>query len=122
MIIENYSSITAKLRKLLHKHAKWELNDKHKKSFEVLKNSLNSYCMLNYFDPKFNTEVICDASPHGFFVILTQYGNDENKKRVVAYASRSLTETEQRHSQIERESLAILFGYKVSSLSFRKTF
>ena len=31
MIIENYSSITAKLRKSLHKHAKWELNDKHKK-------------------------------------------------------------------------------------------
>ena len=28
IFIRNYSSITAELRKLLHKHAKWEWNDK----------------------------------------------------------------------------------------------
>ena len=66
--------------------------------------------MLNCFDPKSNTEVICDASPYGLSAILTQYCADENKKRVVAYANRSLTVTEQRYFQIEREVLAILFG------------
>ena len=66
--------------------------------------------MLNYFDPKLNTEVICDAAPYDLSAILTQYCEDENKKGVVAHTSRSLTETEQRYSQIEREALAILFG------------
>ena len=44
--------------------------------------------MLNYFDPKLNNEVICDASPYGLSSILTQYCKDENKKRMVAYAGR----------------------------------
>lgn len=52
--------------------------------------------MLNYFDRKLNTGVICDASPYVSSAILTQYCEDENKKRVVAYTSVSLTETEQR--------------------------
>ena len=40
--------------------------------------------MLNYFDPKLNTEVICDASPYGISATLIQYREDEIKKRVVA--------------------------------------
>ena len=65
--------------------------------------------MLNYFDPNLKTEVICDASPYGLSAILFQHSQNENEKKVIAYASRSLTETEQRYSQIEREALAILF-------------
>ena len=53
--------------------------------------------LLNYFDPKLNTEAFCDAFPYGLSAILTQYCENENKNRV-AYASRSLTETEQRYS------------------------
>ena len=64
MFIKDYSSITAELRKLLHKHTKWEWNEKHQQSFEILKNSLKDNCMLNYFDPNLKTEVICDASPY----------------------------------------------------------
>ena len=71
--------------------------DKYQKSIEVLKNSLKDHWMLNYFDPKLNTEVICDASPYVLFAVLTQYCQDENKKRVVACISRSLTEREQRY-------------------------
>ena len=65
--------------------------------------------LLNYFDLKLNTEAFCDAFPYGLSAILTQYCENENKKRV-AYASRSLTETEQRYSQTETEALAMLFG------------
>ena len=66
--------------------------------------------MLNYFDPNLKTEVIYDASPYGLSAILFQHSQNENEKKMIAYASRSLTETEQRYSQIEREALAILFG------------
>ena len=72
--------------------------------------------MLNYFDSKVNSEVICYASPYGLSAILTQYYKDKNKKGVVDYASRSLTEKEQGYSQIEREALAILFGCTISQV------
>ena len=94
IFIKDYSSITAELRKLLHKHTKWEWNEKHQQSFEILKNSLKDNCMLNYFDPNLKTEVICDASPYGLSAILFQHSQNENEKKVTAYASRSLTETE----------------------------
>ena len=64
--------------------------------------------MLNYFVLELNTELICDASQYGLFSILTQRWEDENKESVVGYASRSITEKEQRYSQIEKEALAIL--------------
>ena len=84
---------------------------------------LKDHCMLNYFDPKLNTEVICDASPYGLSAILTQCCEDDNKQRLVAYASRSLTETDQKYSQNKREALAILFGYsRFQVCLFGKTF
>lgn len=47
-----------------------------------------------------------DASPYGLGAVLTQLqGNGE--WALIAYASRSLTDTEQRYSQIEREAIAI---------------
>ena len=59
---------------------------------------------MNYYDPKKKIELITDASPVGLSGILTQ----ENK--VVAYASRALTDTESRYSQTEREALAIVWA------------
>ena len=49
VFIENYSSIIAELRKLLHKHSKWEWNDKHQKSFEVLKKQFKGPLYLELF-------------------------------------------------------------------------
>ena len=59
---------------------------------------------MNYYDPQKKIELITDASPVGLSGILTQ----ENK--VVAYASRALTDTESRYSQTEREALAIVWA------------
>ena len=46
----------------------------------------------------------CDASEKGLGAALLQHG------KPVAYASRALTETEQRYAQIEKEMLAIVFS------------
>ena len=52
--------------------------------------------------------MIVDASPLGISAMLIQTQNDNNME-VIAYASRSLTETETRYCPIERECLAINF-------------
>jgi hypothetical protein len=65
---------------------------------------------MSYFDPGKHTELHVDASPFGLGAILTQTTPGHNDSKVIAYASRSLTETESKYSQIEREALAIVFG------------
>ena len=60
--------------------------------------------VLSYYDPKAELELQCDASKKGLGTALRQMG------KPIAYASRTLTETEQRYAQIEKEMLAIVFS------------
>ena len=106
--INNYSNITASLRKLTCDNEKWKWTPEINESFNTLKESLSESCLLHYFDPKLETEIICDASPIGLGAILVQ--NDNEVKKVIAYGSRALNKTEQKYGQIEREALSILFG------------
>ena len=60
--------------------------------------------VLAYYDPKVALTIQCDASSEGLGAALLQQG------KPVAYASRALTDTEQRYAQIEKEMLAIVFS------------
>ena len=67
--------------------------------------------VLAYFDCHRQTHLFVDASPVGVGAILAQSPQDEpTSTHPVAFASRSLSPTEQRYSQTEREALAIKFG------------
>ena len=51
-----------------------------------------------------------DASPVGLAAILTQKKTIDESPKIIAYASRSLTDVERRYSQTEKEGLAIVWG------------
>ena len=108
--IEKFSDQTAILRKLTREKVRWTWTNAHQKSFEKLKHALCEKTMLSYFNPAWETELICDGSPFGVSGILTQIDPSDNQRRVIAYASRSLTDAESRYGQIEREALAIHFA------------
>ena len=67
---------------------------------------LRECTVMSLYDPHMNTTLVVNGSPFGLGAVLRQDG------KPIAYSSRSLTAVEQRYSHIERESLAILFGYK----------
>ena len=60
--------------------------------------------MLAYYNPKLPVTISADASQNGFGCVCLQEG------KPIAYASRSLTETEKRYAQIEKELLALFYA------------
>jgi len=78
--------------------------ESQKMAFQTLKDELGKATKLAYFNTGKKTELYVDASPVGLGAILTQDG------RVISYGSCSLSETQQRYSQIEREGLAVVWA------------
>ena len=66
--------------------------------------------MISYFDITNETQVLIDASPVGLSAILAQRKPETSRSKIIAYASRALTDTETRYSQTEKEALAIVWG------------
>ena len=77
-------------------------------SFDELLKRLSSAEIVGYFDKNAPTKVIADASPVGLGAVLVQQQGEQ--LRVISYASRSLSHTEPRYSQTEKEALAIVWS------------
>ena len=108
--IANFATISAPLRELTKKNTKFEWTAVHQQAFDNITRALSSSPCMSYFDPQKETSIIVDASPVGLSAILTQKARDSDDSKVVAYASRSLTDVEQRYSQTEKEALAIVWS------------
>ena len=108
--IPDYATKTEPLRKLTHKEQPWHWTAEHDRAVGQLKEALVSAPVTAYFDPEKDTEISVDASPVGLAAILSQVDTKTNERHVVTYASRSLTDVEQRYSQTEREALAVVWA------------
>ena len=98
------ATISQPLRALLSKQAVWAWNETHEVSFQAVKDELTKSPVLALYDPKAETKVSADASSYGLGAVLLQ--KHQEGWRPVAFASRSMSEVEQRYSQIEKEALA----------------
>ena len=85
----------------------------HDVAFKRIKSAIADLNNLAYFDVKKEIEIQCDASLKCIGVCLLQEG------KPVYFASKSLTETESRYSNIEREMLRVVFALtRVHQYSF----
>ncbi|XP_062557465.1 uncharacterized protein K02A2.6-like [Armigeres subalbatus] len=64
---------------------------------------------LGYFSNSDKTELFVDASAVGLGAVLVQY-NTNGTPRIIACASKALTNTEQNYPQSHREALAVVWG------------
>ena len=64
--------------------------------------------VLVHFDASRDAEIHPDASNYAIGTVVLQR-DDENRERVIAYASRRLSGPESRYTTTEREALAIIF-------------
>ena len=105
------AELTEPLRELTKKNIHFSWEQRHQTALGRIKEELCSALVLSYYDPDPATTTIlqCDASQKGLGAWIRQI-DPNGKERIVAMASRSLTDTESRYSNIERECLAVMFG------------
>ena len=109
--IPNLSSILQPLHKLLCAGQKWEWSDECDRAFKEAKRSLTSAPVLAHYDPNVPLQLAGDASHYGVGAVLAHVMSD-GSERPIAYASRTLAQSEQNYSQIEKEALSLVFGIK----------
>ena len=100
---------TKPLRDLLSKNTAWIWGEAQKKAFSELKQELQSDRVLAMYDCNKETLVSADASSYGIGAVMMQR-QQSGDMRPVAFASRSMTVTETRYAQIEKEALAITWA------------
>ena len=97
------------MRDLLRKDCPWTWERPQQDALEKLKRLLSSIPVLALYNPNARTIVSADASSHGLGAVLLQEQTNGDVKPV-SYISRSLSPTEERYAQIEKEALAFTWA------------
>lgn len=100
----NLAEITSPLRELLRKDVEFRWDSQQAEAFSRVKSVITQAPVLTYYDSSKPVRLQVDASSKGLGVCCLQDG------KPVAYASKTLTKSEISYAQIEKETLAILFG------------
>lgn len=108
--IKDFAKVTQPLTACLKKKNRIVIDQKYIDAFDKCKELLTNAPLLQYPDYEKPFILTTDASNVAIGAVLSQgtVGND----KPVAYASRTLSDTESRYSTIERELLAIIWAAK----------
>ena len=101
------ADLSKPLWELLSSKNTWIWNQPQDSTFQQVKQELTKPVVLALYDPLAELKVCSDASAYGLGAVLMQKCN--NQWKAVAYASKSLSVTELRYSQIEKEALGLVW-------------
>ncbi|XP_014663369.1 PREDICTED: uncharacterized protein K02A2.6-like [Priapulus caudatus] len=102
--IPKYADQVAILRDLLKKGVPYLWQEDHQEAYCQLRKAGQQDSSLKYYDPETPVTLEVDASSKGLGACLLQQG------KPVAYASKSLSPCQAQYSNIERETLGLVFG------------
>ena len=102
--IEHKSDLQGPISQLTQKDAAFVWEKPQQEAFDRLKSVITTAPVLAYFDNSKETVLNVDASSTGLGAVIMQDG------KPVAFSSKSLTTSERRYANIERELLAIVWG------------
>ena len=109
--IPNLSTLLHPLNRLLQHDTKWNWTPECAEAFKSAKEMLTSSSVLVHYDPSLPLRVAADASASGLGAVLSHVMPDDTE-RPVAFASRTLSATEKKYAQVEKEALGLIFAVK----------
>ena len=98
------SDVSAPLRELTTDQSKFTGAKQHDEAFATIQRLFIQHPVLKFYNIEEEVTIQTDASNKGLGAVLLQNGQP------VAYASRTLSPTEQRYATIEKECLGIVFA------------
>lgn len=116
--LDHLSSLTQPLRDLCRDDVEFQWTAVHDAALKAIKEKLVSAPALAFFDPAKRVRVSADSSSYGLGAVLENFWPTWEHNgvvhtdvwRPVYYASRTLTDTERRYAQIEKEALALTWA------------
>ena len=109
--LPDLATLLSPLYELLQSSKKWSWEERQDRSFQEAKKLLATSDVLTHYDPRKPLVLSCDASPYGVGAVLSHRMPDDTEQPI-AFASRSLSPTERKYAQLDKEALAIIFGVK----------
>ena len=109
------SEVAQPLREMTAKEAKFFWSQQHETAFQEVRELVIKHPVLKYYDLQEEVTVQCDASEYGLGAALLQNGQP------IAFASRSLSQTDRQYAEIEKECPATLYCFllrKIQSVPF----
>ena len=95
------------LTELLSSKQVFQWGPSQSKAFADIKEKLTNAPLLALYEPQAETKVSADASSFRLGAVIMQKAQDDSTWRPVAFASHTMTNTEVRYAQIEKEALAL---------------
>ncbi|XP_050059397.1 uncharacterized protein K02A2.6-like [Aphis gossypii] len=105
------SSLANPLYALLKANVKFYWGPEQERAFVGIKKQLLSKTILTHYDTTLELVLACDASPKGIGAVLSHKFPNKVEKPI-AFASRTLSKSEQGYSQLDKEALALVYGVK----------
>ena len=110
--IKDAATLLTPFRELLKRGAKFTWTSDHDVALDKLKQALSTEAM-GFFNKDWITELRTDASPTGLGAVLSQVDpSDETNRKLVLFASRSLSPIERKYAQVEREALRVVWAFE----------
>ena len=109
---QSFSDVLEPLHYLLRKGLKCKQTDKQKILFEKTKNILDGKKLLVHYYPGKFLILACDTSPYGLGAVLSHQMQD-GREKPVTFASSTLPKAERNYSQIEKQTLAVVYAVKI---------
>lgn len=109
--IKDLATTLHPLNKLLQKGKQFKWNEDCEHSYQKIKDIIVQDITLAHFKDNLPLVLATDASPVGLGAVISHRYPD-GTERPIAFASRALTKTEERYSQIDKEATGIYWGLK----------
>ena len=104
--IPHLSEHTYPLRQVCKKNVQFWWGKEQSEAFEKIKILIKEAPTLSFYDPSLPVTLTADSSAHSLGAVVLQNG------KPIEFAAKSLTDTQQRYSQIEKELLGVVFACK----------